>query len=109
MNLFNIVLLTHFSAFLGGLSTLVVIFPKKDAPRSKTGLIMGIIILLTGIMLVRLEYPFINYYKIIPKMAIFLTILIINIIYRNKGYTTPIYYTLLVLSLVAALLGASRA
>lgn len=108
MNLFNIVLLTHFSAFIGAFSTLVVIFPKKDAPRSKAGLIMGIIILLTGITLVRLEYPFINYYKVIPKVAIFLTILIINIIYANKGYTKPIYYTLLGLSLLAALLGASR-
>lgn len=109
MNLFNIVLLTHFSAFLGALSTHVAIFHKKDSPRSKAGLILGIIILLSGIGLIMMEYPFINYHKVIPKVAIFLIIVITNIIYSNKGYSKPIYYTLLGLMLLAALLGASRA
>ncbi|MCW3463045.1 hypothetical protein [Chitinophaga nivalis] len=103
MLLFNTILLLHFLAFMGYLGTLVILWPHKTtAIRDKKGLILGMIILFTGLLLVALKYPVINYYKVVPKTIIFLGIVGINILYDGKPYTKKVYYTLLGLTLLAA-------
>lgn len=108
MVLFNSLLIIHFAAFLFYLSQLVLLFPKIDSLRDKKGLIAGIIILATGIGMVVLKYPHVNYYKVIPKTAIFLIIIIINALYSNRGFTKPVYYLLLSLTLLASLIAVVK-
>ncbi|SFD61032.1 hypothetical protein SAMN05518672_102606 [Chitinophaga sp. CF118] len=103
MILFNILLLIHFITFIGYLAILFLLWPKHtEVLRDKKGMILGIIILLTGIGLAILKYPHINYFKVVPKITIFVAIAIINGIYDNKPFTKTAYYTLLGLTLLAA-------
>ena len=109
MLLFNILLLTHFLAFIGYLATLVLLWPQKDtALRDKKGLVLGVIILLTGILLVAWKYPHINYYKVVPKTGIFVIITIINAYFSNKPFTKRAYFSLLTLTLLAACVAVAR-
>ena len=109
MLVFNTLLLIHFSAFLGYLFTLAMLWPKRgEGQRDKTGLILGIVIFLTGIGLVLFKYPHINYFKVVPKTAIFLGITVINAMYADKSYTRKIYYLLIGLTVLAGLIAAAR-
>jgi hypothetical protein len=109
MLVFNIMLLIHFSAFLGYLFTLAMLWPQRgEGQRDKTGLVLGIIIFLTGIGLVYLKYPHVNYFKIVPKTTIFLAITVINVMYADKPYTRKIYYLLIGLTVLAGLIAAVR-
>ena len=109
MLLFNIILLLHFVCFPGYLSTLVMLWPNygtKD--RDHKGLILGILLLVTGITLVLLKYPHVNYYKAGPKTGMFLLVTLINIKFGNKPYTKGAYYSLVILTLAAACLAVVR-
>src|ERR1700736_5875202 len=109
MLFFNLLLLVHFLAFIGYLTTLLLLWPQKDtAIRDHKGLIMGIIILLTGILLAAWKYPHINYYKIVPKTGMFVIITIINIYFSNKPFTKRAYFLLLILTILAACLAVWR-
>ena len=102
MKLFSVLLLIHFLAFATYIGYLAVLWPTRGAgPRSKAGLILGIILLLTGILLVMLKYPNVNYYKIVPKTVIFLVIAVINILFGQKDLPKTTYYALLGLTLLA--------
>ncbi|MBV8252381.1 MAG: hypothetical protein JO154_07210 [Chitinophaga sp.] len=101
--LFSILLLIHFLAFTAYLGHLAVMWPQRGAgPRTYTGLILGITLLVTGIIMVALKYPHVNYYKVVPKTAIFLAVTVINIRFGDKPYTKTAYYSLLGLTLLAA-------
>lgn len=109
MLVFNTVLLIHFSSFLGYLFTLAMLWPQRGAgQRDKTGLILGIVIFLSGLGLVILKYPHVNYFKIVPKTALFLAIVVINSIYAEKPYTKKVYYLLIGLTVLASLIAALR-
>ncbi|MBC9931033.1 hypothetical protein [Chitinophaga qingshengii] len=108
MLLFNILLLLHFMAFAGYLFLLATLWKDIAARRDKTGLILGIIILLTGIGLVALKYPAVNYYKVVPKLAIFVVITVLNVRFADKPFTRAAYYSLAGLMLLAALIAVTR-
>jgi hypothetical protein len=100
--LFSVLLLIHFLAFATYIGYLAVLWPTRGTgPRSKTGLILGITLLLTGIFLVMLKYPVVNYYKVVPKTVIFLSVTIINIRFGEKDLSKTAYYALLGLTLLA--------
>jgi hypothetical protein len=100
--LFSILLLIHFLAFASYVGCLAVLWPTRGAgSRSKAGLILGITLLLTGISLVMLKYPVVNYYKIVPKTAAFLLVTVINIRFAEKDLSKTAYYSLLGLTLLA--------
>lgn len=105
---FNILLVIHFVTFLGYTAILVLLFPKQDRRLDKKGLVLGIILLLTGICLAVLKYPAINYYKIVPKVFIFFVISVISAVYNSKALPKPIYYLLLSLTLLASLIAVVK-
>ncbi|WP_298738779.1 hypothetical protein [uncultured Chitinophaga sp.] len=109
MLVFNTILLIHSGSFLGYLFTLAMLWPQRGAAqRNKTGLVLGIIILLTGIGLVLLKYPQVNYFKIVPKTVIFLAITAINVVYAAQPYPRKIYYLLIGLTVLAGLIAVTR-
>lgn len=109
MLVFNTVLLIHFSCFLAYLFTLAILWPQRgEGRRDKTGLVLGIVIFLSGIGLVILKYPHVNYFKIVPKTALFLAVAVINAIYADKPYTKKVYYLLIGLTVSASLIAALR-
>lgn len=109
MLLFNIVLLIHFISFATYLCVLLAQWQDYDTRvRDHKGLILGIVLLLTGIVLVWLKYPHVNYYKVIPKTALFAVVTIINIRFGNKTFTKAAYYTLIGATLLAACIAVVR-
>jgi hypothetical protein len=100
--LFSVLLLIHFLAFATYIGYLAVLWPTRGAgPRSKAGFILGITMLLTGIMLVMLKYPDVNYYKVVPKTAVFFAVAGINMRFDKKDLSKTAYYALIGLTLLA--------
>ncbi|SEW24989.1 hypothetical protein [Chitinophaga arvensicola] len=103
MLLFNLVLLLHFGCFLAYLFTLARLWSSYHTQlRDHKGLILGIILLVTGVILVALKYPHVNYYKVIPKTGLFAVVTVINGVFSNKPFTKTAYYTLLGVTVAAA-------
>lgn len=101
--LFSIVLMLHFGCFLGYLAVLVSQrLNYHTKVRDHKGLLLGIVLLVTGVILVALKYPQVNYYKVVPKTGIFLLVTLINILFTNKPFTKTAYYALVALTLGAA-------
>lgn len=109
MLLFNIILLIHFISFASYLCVLLAQWQDYDTRvRGLSGLILGIILLISGIALVALKYPHVNYYKVIPKTGLFALVTIINIRFGGKTYTRSAYYTLIAATLLAACIAVVR-
>jgi len=109
MLLFNIVLILHFICFLGYLFILARLWSTYNTQhRDHKGLILGIILLVTGIIMVMLKYPNVNYYKVVPKTSMFLIVTVINISSGGKPYTKQAYYALISLTVAAACLAVVR-
>ncbi len=108
MLLFNVVLLVHFAAFLSYLVKLALLYPKKNRVKDPYGLVLGIILLATGLLLVALKYPAINYYKIIPKTSLFAGVTVINILYSKKPLSPAAYYLLVAFTLLAAFIAVVK-
>ena len=109
MLLFNVVLLTHFICFAAYLCTLLAQWRDYDTRvRGPWGLILGIVLLVSGILLVMMKYPHVNYYKVVPKTGLFALVTIINIRFGNKTYTRRAYYTLIAATLLAACIAVVR-
>ena len=109
MLLFNIVLLTHFICFSLYLCTLLAQWRDYDIRvRGPLGLILGVILLLTGIGLVILKAPQINLYKVIPKTGLFVLVTIINVYFGGRTYSRTAYYTLIAATLLAACIAVVR-
>ena len=109
MLLFNIILILHFICFLGYLFTLARLWSTYNTQvRDHKGLLLGIMLLVTGIVLVVLKYPNVNYYKVVPKTGMFLIVTLINIKFGSKPYTKQAYYALVGLTVAAACLAVVR-
>lgn len=108
MLLFNLLLLTHFAAFLTYLCRLALLFPVKNPPKDKWGLPLGIAILLTGLALVWLKYPAVNYYKVGPKLGLFLVVAVVNAMYDKKPLSRNAYYILLGCTVLAGMIAVTR-
>lgn len=106
--LFNIILLLHFIAFLLYFREVTSAIAKPDQFRDKTGLILGIVILLTGVFLVALKYPAINYYKVVPKTVIFFIIAVTNGVYGGRIIPRKVNYMLLGLTILASLIAVIK-
>jgi hypothetical protein len=103
MLLYNSLLLLHFLSFIGYLITLMAQLPDYHTKvRSAKGLILGILILVTGIGLALMKYPHINYYKVIPKTGLFVIVTAINVRFGGRPYTKTAYYALIALTILAA-------
>ncbi|MFD2572776.1 hypothetical protein ACFSUS_19200 [Spirosoma soli] len=82
--LLNSLLYVHFAAFLTYLTTLL---RQWDHPVKRTTnwmLYCGITLLLTGIGLVAVRYPVVNYVKVVPKSALLVVIAAITAAHRGK-------------------------
>jgi hypothetical protein len=108
MIIFNLILLIHFIAFLAFLSKLVLLFPQEQRRTDKSGLVLGIILLLTGLSLVALKYPVVNYFKVLPKTGIFLIISVVSAVYSDKVLPKSVYFLLLGLILLASAIALFR-
>ncbi|MBO9730218.1 MAG: hypothetical protein J7623_16380 [Chitinophaga sp.] len=108
MLLFNFLLLTHFAAFLIYLCRLALLFPVKNPPKDKWGLPLGITILLTGLALVWLKYPVVNYYKVGPKLGLFLVVTVVNAMHDKKPLSKSAYYVLLACTVLAGMIAVTR-
>ncbi|MFB6456787.1 hypothetical protein ACE38W_16060 [Chitinophaga sp. Hz27] len=101
--LFSTILIIHFLAFAIYVGDLALLWPTRGAgARSKAGLFLGITLLVTGVLMVMLKYPNVNYYKVVPKTAAFLIVTAINIRFADKNYSKAAYYGLIGLTLGAA-------
>ncbi|OQP60017.1 hypothetical protein A3860_35185 [Niastella vici] len=106
---FNIVLLSHFICFLGYVFSLATLWKTYNTQvRDKKSLILGILILVTGILLVVMKAPNINYFKVVPKTSMFAIVTAINIKFEKKPYSKTAYYALIGLTLAAACLAVWR-
>jgi hypothetical protein len=109
MLLFNIVLLIHFICFAVYLCSLLAQWQDYDTRvRGALGLILGIVLLLSGIVMVIMKYPHVNYYKVVPKTGLFVVVTIINARFGGKVYTRGAYYTLIAVTLLAACIAVVR-
>lgn len=103
MLLYNSLLLIHFLSFIGYLITLMAMLPHYDTKvRSSKGLILGILIVITGIAMAWMKYPHINYYKLVPKTGLFVIVTVINARFGGKPFTRTAYYALIGLTILAA-------
>lgn len=109
MLLFNGILLIHFISFAAYLCTLLAQWQDYNTRvRGAAGLILGIMLLVTGLVLVMMKYPHVNYYKIVPKTGLFVLVTIINVRFGGKTYTRRAYYTLIAATLLAACIAVVR-
>ncbi|MBO9202188.1 MULTISPECIES: hypothetical protein [Niastella] len=108
MILFNIILILHFVAFLWYTALLVMLYPKPVKQLPKTGLLLGISILVSGLLLVALKYPVINYYKVVPKLVIFGVISTLNGLYSRKTLPVKVYLVIVGLTVLASLIAVVK-
>jgi hypothetical protein len=107
--MFNVILLIHFISFAVFLCVLLAQWQNYNTRvRGSSGLILGIILLLSGIVLAMMKYPHLNYYKLVPKMGLFVLVTIINVRFGGKVYTRIAYYTLIAATLLAACIAVVR-
>jgi len=109
MLLFNVVLLVHFVCFAVYLCVLLSQWRDYDTRvRGVAGLLLGIAVLVSGFVLVGLKYPHVNYYKVVPKLGLFVLVTVVNARFDGKPYTKPAYYTLIAATLLAACIAVVR-
>jgi hypothetical protein len=108
MLLFNIILILHFVAFLWYTGLLVMLYQKTERHLPRIGLPLGIAILVTGLLLVALKYPAIKYYKVVPKMVLFVIISTLNGMYSKKALPPRVYNTILFLIVLASLIAVVK-
>ncbi len=68
----------------------------------------GVVLLLTGIGLITIRYPAINYWKIVPKSLLLLAISGITAIHRDKILSTRTWKILIGLTVLTALIALWR-
>ncbi len=104
MILFNIVLIVHFLAFLLFLAQLAILLPREEKQLHKKTIFVGITIAVTGILLVLLSYPQVNFYKVIPKSVLFIVVASFCGIYSGKIIPVKIYYLVIAMTVLASLI-----
>lgn len=108
MLLFNIILILHFVAFLWYTALVVMLYKQPVKYLPKIGLALGISILVTGLLLVALKYPSINYYKVVPKLVIFGMVSTLNGMYSKKPLPAKVYTSILALMVLASLIAVVK-
>ncbi|HEX7754184.1 MAG TPA: hypothetical protein VF421_02475 [Niabella sp.] len=108
MWLFNTVLILHFLSFLTFAASLIVFYPQKERRLYRYAVFLGLAILITGLTMVLLHYPAVQYNKIVPKLAIFVSISILCGIYSKKPLPAGVYFTMLGLLTLASLIAIAR-
>ena len=87
---------------------LAMLYPNPVKQLPKIGLVLGISILVTGLLLVALKYPAINYYKVVPKLVIFGVISTLNGLYSKKTLPGKVYIAILSLTVLASLIAVVK-
>jgi len=77
---------------------------KDEKVLNKNSTLIGTTVLITGISLVIINYPNINYYKLIPKSILFVIISIFCGCYSRKPIPKKTYYSLLDITILASLI-----
>lgn len=106
--LLNVLLYGHFAAFLAYLTMLL---RQWERPVKRTGTLMlycGIALLLTGIGLVAVRYPVINYWKVVPKSILLVVIAGITAAHRNKVLARQTWQLLIGLTLLTTFIALWR-
>lgn len=108
MLLFNTVLILHFLSFLIFAATLAARYPQKERRLYKHTILLGIAILATGLGMAAIQYPAVQYNKIVPKLVLFVAISVLCGRYSKKVVPAGVYYMLLGLTVLASLIGVAR-
>lgn len=103
MIVFNLLLLTHFIAFLLFLAQLAVLFPERKKQLHKTSIFVGITIVTTGVLLQWIYAPM-SFEKIVFKSILFVVISILCGVYSGKTLPNKVYYTLILLTVLASII-----
>ncbi|SDF19729.1 hypothetical protein SAMN05421855_10881 [Ulvibacter litoralis] len=103
MIVFNLLLLTHFIAFLLFLAQLVVLFPKREKQLHKTTIFVGITIVTTGVLLQWMYTPM-SFQKIVVKSILFVIISILCGLYSGKTLPNKVYYSFISLTVLASII-----
>ena len=106
--LLNALLYIHFTAFLVYLTTLL---RQWEWPLKRTSNLMlycGITLLLTGIGLIAIRYPVINYWKVVPKSLLLVIIATITGAHRGKIIAKKTWQLLIGLTILTALIALWR-
>ncbi|GAB2602165.1 hypothetical protein [Spirosoma areae] len=106
--LLNAVLCTHYCAFLVYLATLLRQWEWPVKRTSSLMLYCGITLLITGIGLVAIRYPIINYWKIVPKSLLLVIIASIIAAHRKKTVAKKTWQLLIGLTILTALIALWR-
>ena len=106
--LLNAVLYAHYTAFLVYLVTLLRQWERPVKRTSNLMLYCGITLLITGIGLVAIRYPAINYWKVVPKSLLLLIIAGITAAHREKIVVRRTWQLLISLTVLTALVALWR-
>ncbi len=106
--LLNAILYTHYSAFLVYLTTLLRQWDWSIKRTSNLMLYCGITLLLTGIGLIALRYPVVNYWKVVPKSMLLVSIASITAAHREKTVAKQTWQVLIGLTILTALIALWR-
>ena len=104
----NCLLYSHFAAFLVYLATLL---HQWNQPAKRTSTLMlycGITLLVTGIGLVAIRFPTINYYKVVPKSVLLMIIAAITAAHRDKILSRQTWRLLIGLTALTAFIALWR-
>ncbi|GAB3641483.1 hypothetical protein [Spirosoma arcticum] len=106
--LLNAILYTHYIAFLVYLAALLRQWERPVKRTSNVMLYCGITLLITGIGLVAIRYPAINYWKVVPKSLLLVIIASITAAHREKIVAKQTWQLLISLTVLTALIALWR-
>lgn len=106
--LLNGLLYIHFAAFLAYLTTLLRQWQQATKRTSPFMLYCGIALLLTGIGLVAVRFPVVNYWKVVPKSLLLLSIAAITAAHREKILSKQTWQLLIGLTVLTAFIALWR-
>ena len=106
--LLNAILYVHFIAFLVYLTTLLRQWDRPVKRTSNLMLYCGIALLLTGVGLVAIRYPVVNYWKVVPKSMLLVIIASLTAAHREKIVAKQTWQLLIGLTILTALIALWR-
>ncbi|TWV99111.1 hypothetical protein [Chitinophaga pinensis] len=106
--LFNIVLLLHFVAFLVFAGQLLLLYPQPEKRTNHLTRVLGIALIVTGCLLVAFKYPAVNYFKVVPKLGIFILCSVLIGIYSGRTMPEKVYKIVFGLVILAGLIAVVK-
>ncbi len=106
--LLNCLLYIHFAAFLAYLTMLLRQWNQPAKRTSPFMLYCGITLLLTGIGLVAIRFPMVNYWKIVPKSVLLVIIAVITAAHKEKILPRQTWQLLIGLTVLTAFIALWR-